>query len=342
MSKKLKFALLLTFIAGVAIFLSGKYIIRSFQEPIDMYSEDFEISSDYLGKRIEGEVPFSAGQCSTLTETTTRNGIKTGSKTTYYYAIPVNGANPDYYYYISIEVNKKSKSDFDNLTLNLYNGTYGNYKVEGTLEKLDDEAYNYMLDYFVDANPDMTRSELKEYVLPYYFKQENYGNVYITIILNVIATGAAIILWVLYILACKNTKKAIQYTQGIHTVPTQVPIQYSNVISNDISDTTNNYATNYSNSPTNEAFTTTMDTVLPANESILPAAESVLPATDDSSDEKIYINSLPYPKSSFDVVNQLINNDERINAIMKLREITNVSLAEANSIIDNWNSYYKN
>ena len=224
MSKRLKFTLLMTVISVIAIFVSCKYILRSFKEPIDMYGEDFDITKDYIGERIEGEVPFSAGQCVQLTKTTSRKGFKTTSET-YYYAIPVNGEDSEYYYYICVEVNKKDSKPFDTLATHFFLGSQGSYKIEGTLKELDDEVYDHTIEYFMDLYPDMTEEELKTYVRPICFELENYSNAKYALILDVVLLIVTIILWVTFVMS-RRTKNATASAVAINSeVPTQIPAQ---------------------------------------------------------------------------------------------------------------------
>ena len=236
MTKSLKITLLVTLVFVIFVFLSSKYIFRSFKEPIDMYGNNFDITEDYIGERIEGDVPFSLGQCALLTETKSRNGFKT-KKETYYYIIPINGADPDYYYYICIATDKDDLKTFDKLTTHFYFETYGSYKIEGTLEELDKETYNYMLDYIRDLYPSMSEAELKEYFRPICFEQENYKNAKFALIIDIILFIITIGLWASYIITIRRSSKTassittsnIAYTSpGASLIPGQIPIKNTN------------------------------------------------------------------------------------------------------------------
>ena len=248
MSKRLKFTLLMTVVSIVAIIFSCKYVLRSFQEPIDMYGKDFDITKDHIGERIEGDVPFSAGQCVQLTKTTSNKGFKTTSET-YYYAIPVNGEDPEYYYYICIEVNKKDCKPFDTLAMNFFLGQQGSHKIEGTLKELDDEVYEHTIDYFKDLYPDMSEEELRTYVRPICFEMENYSTAKYILILDIVLLVITIILWVTFILS-RRTKNAsatnVAYNGEVPTqIPTHMADQYSaQVPSATIGDTSDSSAQN--------------------------------------------------------------------------------------------------
>ena len=232
MSKLLKFSLLSTFIFVVAAFLSAGYIVRSFKDPIDMYSADFDITKDHKGERIEGEVPFSAGQCVQMTKTTTRKGFKTTTET-YYYAIPVNGDDPDYYYYICVEVKEKDVDAFNALTAHLFLGTEGSKKIEGTLTKLDDEVYDYTIDYFKEFYPEMSESEIKEYVLPICFEMENYSNAKIAILIDVVLLIVTVFLLYLFIKSTKTKKASVANVAFSGNVPVQMPVQMDSQYTDD-------------------------------------------------------------------------------------------------------------
>lgn len=237
MTKSLKITLVTTLIFVIWVIASYSFIARSFKDPIDMYNENFNIKDDYIGERLEGELPFSLGQCAQLTETKSRNGFKT-KKETYYYVIPVYGTDPEYFYYICIAAGKKDVTSFETLTTHFILGTYGNKKIEGTLEELDDETYEYMLDYLHELFPSLSEAELKEYARPICFEQENYKGARIALVVAIILFIATAGLWASYIITIrKNTKKAstptttsnVTYGSPNNTqIPTQVPVQDSN------------------------------------------------------------------------------------------------------------------
>ena len=233
MSKLLKFTLLSTLAFIIAVFLSTGFIVRSFKEPSDIYDSNFVISNDYIGERLEGEVPFSAGQCAHLTKTSSRKGFKTKSEI-YYYAIPVNGEDPENYYYICVEVNENNADTFKALTANLFLGTQGSYKIEGTLKELDSEIYDYSIDYFKDFFPTKTDEEIKEHVLPLCLEMENYSSAKYALIIDIVLLIVTGILWGLFIKSIKTKNASPSNITLGSELPVQMPIQMNNEYSETI------------------------------------------------------------------------------------------------------------
>ena len=74
----------LTLITGLMIFVTSSLVMLSLKEPVDFYSDDFDINEDHKGDRIEADIPFCYGQAAVLTTTTKKNQYVT-KKNTYYY-----------------------------------------------------------------------------------------------------------------------------------------------------------------------------------------------------------------------------------------------------------------
>ena len=313
----------MTVILLVLIISNNNHIMRSFAEPVDMYSSEFTNAADFKGKRVKGAIPFSAGECVEITTTTTIRGFKTKEKS-HYYAIPVNGENPEYYYYICAEVKEDRKYVFDILTENFIDNTTGHYTVEGSIKKIDNDTYEYMLDYFCELYPDMTRSELKQYVLPYCFYPETYDNVKTWIIIDSIALVLTVIFWIIFIIGLFKPSRARTRTiVDNSTYEYQTPIEIVTAARNASDcDVRNNYTYN------NGAFSYEND-VRPSNDSN-PTPEG----------EVIVIDDVSYSKEELSTVTQLLNNGEKGKALLELKRITNFDLATASRVLDNWNSYF--
>lgn len=200
----------LTIILGLAIFLTSSLVMLSLKEPIDFYSDDFDINEDHKGDRIEADVPFCFGQAAVLTTTTKKNQYVT-KKNTYYYVIPAQSPDDDYYFYIAVKVDEKKRDEFEKLTDKTFNNESGSLKLEGSLEKLDPEAYDYMLEYVEELYADtdgafQSEEELKHYVLPICFQPKNISVGKTYIIIDVSLLIATILSWVGFIIANSKEK----------------------------------------------------------------------------------------------------------------------------------------
>ena len=200
----------LTIITGLMIFVTSSLVMLSLKEPVDFYGDDFDINEDHKGDRIEADIPFCFGQAAVLTTTTKKNQYVT-KKNTYYYVIPAQAPDDDYYFYIAVKVDEDDRSKYENLTNKTFNGETGSIKIEGSLEKLDSEAYDYMLEYVEELYADtdgafQSEEELRHYVLPICFQPKNIsvGKTYIIIDVSLII--ATILSWVGFTIANSKAK----------------------------------------------------------------------------------------------------------------------------------------
>lgn len=212
-----KFLLNLGIILSIAfiafMFISTDLILLGFKEPVDFYGDDFDITEDHEGERIEADVPCCFGQAAVYTTTTKKNGTTT-KRNTYFYVIPAQSPDDDYYFYIAVKVNEKDRSKFDALTTKTFNDEYGSLKLEGSLEKLDSEAYDYMLEYveelYAESDPFESEEELKHYVLPLCFQTKNFSAGKTYIIIDICLFVGAVASWIGFfaIKSKENAKRA--------------------------------------------------------------------------------------------------------------------------------------
>ena len=324
MGKKLLTALGMTLLVIICILVFNNFLMRSFSEPIDMYGDDFTSAENYVNKRVKGDLPFSAGQFSWETTTTYIKGI-TKKDESYYYAIPVKGKNPQYLYFIAAKVDEKEMNIYERATAAFYsdtNITYS-YPIEGTIKKLDNKTYEYMLSYFRDIYPELSESELREHILPYGFYPETYKYIELCIALIIIVILSAVLYWI-YFFVCLFKPKKAKTTNVSESYTYQSPAEIISAARHaSENDVKNDYAYN------NGAFTYTNTSSKPeSNSKELPEGEV------------IFIDNIPYSKDDLSTVNQLLNNGEKGKAIIELSKITNFDLATASRVIDNWNSYF--
>lgn len=203
--KLVNIAALVTIIFVATIVATGKDILLSFKEPMDFYADDFDVTEDHDGDRLIADIPFCLGECAT--EVTTKSSYGSTSKTeTHYYIIPAVVPDDDYYYYMCIKVYEKDKKKFDDLTDLTMTGEYGSLKVDGRLTKLEDEAFDYMVDLFKEADYFTSDEELEHYLLPLCFESVNYSFAKGALVVAIVSFIASIALWIAYFKSRSNEK----------------------------------------------------------------------------------------------------------------------------------------
>lgn len=204
-------------IFGLAILIGGRNDIKSaFMKPYDIYDVNYDEIK--VGDAVKTEIYAALDTYGTLE--TTRKNSKTGNVTgrtySYFYIIPVYD---DYdTYYMSIKVEHDDKDLFEDICNSTWDviqygdaGYYTDvpYEFEGNVQKLDDEAYKYMKEWFEEAGFD--DDEIDEYVLPICLEVCVLSNIRILTIAGIAAVVIGILLFVLYfVLASKRKKKAAE------------------------------------------------------------------------------------------------------------------------------------
>ena len=206
-------------IFGLIIVISGKNDFKSgFMKPYDIYDVNYDEIK--VGDAVKTEIYAALDTYGTL-ETTRKNsktGYVTGRTYSYFYIIPVYD---DYdTYYMSIKVGQDDKDLFEDICDSTWDVIqYGDasyytdvpYEFEGNVQKLDDEAYKYMKEWFEDAGFD--DDEIDEYVLPICLEVRVLSNVRWLMIGGIAAIVVGIAFFVLhFVLESKKKKKAAQAT----------------------------------------------------------------------------------------------------------------------------------
>lgn len=197
-------------IFGLAILIGGRNDIKSaFMKPYDIY--DVSYDEIKVGDAVKTEIDVAFDTYATLE--TTRKNSKTGNVTgrtySYYYIIPVSDGYDSYY--MSVKVNQDDKDLFDDICESTLNGYYADvpYEFEGNVQKLDDEAYKYMKEWFEEVG--FGNDEIDEYVLPICLESCVLSNVRMLTIGGIIAVVIGVFLFALYfVLASKKKKKAAE------------------------------------------------------------------------------------------------------------------------------------
>ncbi len=304
---------------AVVVIISNKENIKSaFTSAYDIY--DVDASDIKIGDGIKTDIYAVLDTFGTL-ETTTKNS-KTGSVTGrtyhYYYIIPV--FDGDETYYMAVKVSESDKKEFDRISDDTWDYLLGDsdyftddeLPVEGNIQKLDSQGYEYMVEWFEDMEwfDTNNRDDFEEYLLPICLeiKDLKTTSTMIYVDFGLIVLGIAII--VIHFVRKSSKKKKAEAEQAAY----------------------------------NSGFAAAQNGAAAGNDNMAQPG-STAATTGDSA----YSNGAEYttvggtkvPKADMDKINGYIIAGDSITAIKELRDITGLGLAEAKDIIDNWGSYYR-
>lgn len=204
---------ILTIFIGVSSF---DLITLSFQDPVDIYDEDFDIVEHGEGGHIKTELYASYGECASEVLTTTNNGTVTSRSTDYYFVIPVFDNDNDEEYLICVQIDEGDYSLFNKMSNETINYIYGDidyfgsytYNFDGTIEELDEELYDYMLEYFRDSEWYEDEADLRAHVLPLCLNTMHFDGAPSRIVMVVVFLLLAILFWVLFFVKRSKIKAA--------------------------------------------------------------------------------------------------------------------------------------
>ncbi|MBQ3513172.1 MAG: hypothetical protein IJA32_05150 [Lachnospiraceae bacterium] len=191
--------------AIVMIVATWDTIYYSFQEPVDIYEEGYDFVEAGKGGHIDTTLFASLDAAASLTTTTTRRGRTTSSSTDYYYIVPVYDAD-DNEYYVCVEVSEHDKSQYEALVDATWDYLsdetaeeieHPGIKFTGTAKKLDSEVYEYMKDWFEEAEWFASDADIDEYVLQISLEERNFAGRNGMIIAIVVLIGLSVLFFVL-------------------------------------------------------------------------------------------------------------------------------------------------
>lgn len=200
-----KFASAFLILGIVMILFSWDTILYSFYEPVDIYEEGYDFVEAGKGGHIDTTLYASLDAAASLTTTSTRRGRTTSSTTNYYYIVPVYDAEGDVYF-VCVEVSEHDKKPYDDLvdaTWDYFEDetaediNHPGIKFTGTAKKLDDEVYEYMKDWFEEAEWFENDADIDKYVLQISLEERNFAGRNGMIIAIVVLLGLAILFFVL-------------------------------------------------------------------------------------------------------------------------------------------------
>ena len=321
----LKPALIFTVFTVIIGFMFYRPILLSFNDPKDIYADGFDIVEHGDGGRIETEIFASYGDCASETTTTTKNGAVTSSSTDYYYIVPVYDKN-DEEYYICIEVSDDNYTLFNRITNETWDFLEGSidyigsnvYNFEGTISELDDEVYQYMLDWFRQAEAFENETELRAHVLPLCLTTINFDAVPAFIIIFLILLALTILFWVLFFVK-RSKAKAVNASaaNGMAMNNEMYGASYNGAALNGVpvsnADPYNTqYNANYNNTYGNSTGYETMT-----------------------------INGVSYSKAALEQVNSYVVTGQTDEAIRAFVSLSGLGVSDAKNVIDNWNQLYR-
>lgn len=209
----LKAGLLLVIVGILLVYNFRKDIKSCFMKPYDIYEVDAgEIKA---GDAVVTNLDLLLDSFGTLETTHTKNGAVTGRSYSYFYIVPVFD---DYdTYYIAVKVPQKYEDEFDDIvdaTWDLLVGdtdelTDSPFEFAGNVQKLEDEGYEYMLEWFEDYDWFETddRTEIEKYVLPLCLEIKDLSRTRIICIAAIAAIVLGIVLLVLSVRSSANGLK---------------------------------------------------------------------------------------------------------------------------------------
>lgn len=172
----LKAGIVLLLLGAMLAFTETDYVKIAYNEPVDIYEEGLDDASQIeRGLAIDTEL-FMLMDCfaSEQTTTTRRNESTIDKDTDYYYILPIFVEDEIYYVGFCVDSENENLRTYDRMveeTMAYMYGessTLGSYsvKISGGLKELDDELYDYMLDYFREHEVFESDAQMEKYVLP--------------------------------------------------------------------------------------------------------------------------------------------------------------------------------
>lgn len=203
----LKTGFVLLVLGALLAFTETDYVKIAYNEPVDIYEEGLDDASQIeRGLAIDTDVQMLM-ECFVTEETTNtrKNGSTIDRDIDYYYILPIVVEDDIYYVGFCVDSENENLRTYENMVdetmAYLYgqSSTMGSYSVEvsGGLKEMDDEIYDYMLEYFTEKNLFASDTDMKEHVLPLtYTKVDREATkflLYLSIVMLV--AGAAMLLY---------------------------------------------------------------------------------------------------------------------------------------------------
>lgn len=190
--------------------------IATLKPVVDLYAEETDITKLSTTQAVEADIYMALDYFATETTTRTRDGNFVSRDNDYYFIIPA--FSEDELYFIGIRVNDKDFKTYSAISDDTYNylmgisdnpGTTTVFE-EGGLKKLDDKMYQYMVEWFQEAQWFEDEADIDKYVLPIYIDPYIINAARILFIVGVAGTLIGILCAVLLIKGNKKQKDEAQ------------------------------------------------------------------------------------------------------------------------------------
>lgn len=205
-------------IIGVLFIWLNKDDFRAgFMKPYDIYAEDADANEFKVGDAVSTEIYAVLDNFGTLETTHTKNGAVTSRSYSYYYIIPVFDEYETYY--IALKSSADDKSTYDDICDDTWDYLQGYtddftsypYEITGSIHKLDDEAYGYLVDWFVESEWLGTTDEddIKEYVWPMCIEKRSMSVVRTFNIIGIAGIVLGVLFFVFYFMGFSVKKNKV-------------------------------------------------------------------------------------------------------------------------------------
>ncbi|MBP3542999.1 MAG: hypothetical protein J6J86_02105 [Lachnospiraceae bacterium] len=209
--------LVFSIFAVIMLFVGGFDCIASFKTPVDLYGETTNVSDITRTTPVEADVYAVLDCFVTEKTTTTKNGTVTGTDYDYYYIIPAYDG--DETYYVGIKVPEDEDYEYDEICNQTWEWLMGDIDdigektvhAEGCLKKMDDELYDYMVEWFEESEWFESDSDIEKYALPLYLDPVKFSS---TRTMTIVAVGTLVVCLVLFIVFGKIEKKQTKKAQA--------------------------------------------------------------------------------------------------------------------------------
>lgn len=177
-----KAGLIIAILGAVLLFFTRTSIKIAFTEPVDIMEEDIEDPEEIKeGFAIQTDLNVLM-ECFGSMETTTKNR-RSGSTTSnvdYYFILPLFVGEETYYVAFEVDEDSKNLSSYKAIANDTMDYLYmyadelssKTVKTNGGLHKLDDEVYEYMVEWFEESEWFEDDSDIDKYVLPLVFQPQ--------------------------------------------------------------------------------------------------------------------------------------------------------------------------
>ena len=200
----------------IILIANGRDGIATLKPVVDLYAEDTDITKLSTTQAVDADIYMSLDYFATETTTRTRDGNFVSRDNDYYFIIPAFSGEE--LYFIGIRVDDKDFNTYSTISDDTYNYLMGitdnpgttTVSEEGGLKKLDDEMYQYMVEWFQEAQWFENESDIDKYVLPLYIDPYIIKAARTLFIIGVVGTLIGILSAVFLIRGNKKQKEQAQ------------------------------------------------------------------------------------------------------------------------------------